>query len=166
MCYFLGQGHSKGSYDQNMTVSTISSELLTSWQPNLVPKIHHYEPECFLEKKGLLHSRSRSLWLVKMSMFVQMISSKCLNVLLLNLVLWCIIMSQSACRKIGLLFSRLRSQQGLIWSKYDSFYYIVWTADSFATKLGLIVHYYTPECHIEKLDFCVQGQGHSKMSKC
>ena len=26
--YFQGQGHSKGSYDQNMTVSTVSSELL------------------------------------------------------------------------------------------------------------------------------------------
>ena len=30
----------------------------------------------------------------------------------------------------------------------------------FATKLGLIVHYY------KKLDCCVQGQGHSKISKC
>ena len=28
VCYFQGQGYSKGSYDQNMTVSTISSELL------------------------------------------------------------------------------------------------------------------------------------------
>ena len=28
VCYFQGQGHSKGSYEQNMTVSTVSSELL------------------------------------------------------------------------------------------------------------------------------------------
>ena len=65
--YFQGQGHRKGSYDQNITISTVSSELL-------------------------------------------------------NLLL--------------------------------------------ATKLGLIVHYHKPECLMEKLDCCVQGQGHSKVSKC
>ena len=31
-----GQGHSEGSNDQNMTLSTIFSELLFPWQPNLV----------------------------------------------------------------------------------------------------------------------------------
>ena len=36
VCYLQGQGHSKGSCDQNMTFPTISSELLTFWQPNLV----------------------------------------------------------------------------------------------------------------------------------
>ena len=35
-CYLQGQGHSKGSYHQNMTLSTILSELLIPWQPNLV----------------------------------------------------------------------------------------------------------------------------------
>ena len=35
VCNFQGQGHSKGSYDQNMTVSTISSELLIPLLPNL-----------------------------------------------------------------------------------------------------------------------------------
>ena len=83
-----------------------------------------------------------------------------------NLVLWCIIMSQSACRKSGVLFSRLRPQQGLIWSKCDSFYFFFCTADPFATKLSLIVHYHEPGCLMRKLDFCVQGQGHSKISKC
>ena len=36
VCCFQGQGHSKGSYDQNMTVSTVSSELLILLLPNLV----------------------------------------------------------------------------------------------------------------------------------
>ena len=35
-CYLQGQGHSEGSYDQNTTLSTIFSELLIPWQPNLV----------------------------------------------------------------------------------------------------------------------------------
>ena len=43
---------------------------------------------------------------------------------------------------------------------------MICTADPFATKLGLLVHYHKPECFTEKLDCCVQGQGHSKISKC
>ena len=47
-----------------------------------------------------------------------------------------------------------------------TFWYIVWTADSFAIKFGLIAHYHEPECFYEKLDCYVQGEGHSKISKC
>ena len=36
VCYLQGEGHSKGPYDQNMTLSTILSELLIPWKPNLV----------------------------------------------------------------------------------------------------------------------------------
>ena len=32
VCPLQGQGHSKGSYDQDMGLSTISSELLIPWQ--------------------------------------------------------------------------------------------------------------------------------------
>ena len=39
------------------------------------------------------------------------------------------------------LFSRSRSLQRLIWSKYDSFYYTFWSAYPFATKHGHIVHF-------------------------
>ena len=35
VCYFQGQGHSNGSYDQNVTVSTIFSELLILFLQNL-----------------------------------------------------------------------------------------------------------------------------------
>ena len=36
VCYVQGQGHSKHAYDQNMTVSTISADLLILLPPNLV----------------------------------------------------------------------------------------------------------------------------------
>ena len=36
VCCFQDQGHSMGLYYQNMTVSTISSELLTLFQLNMV----------------------------------------------------------------------------------------------------------------------------------
>ena len=36
VCSPQGQGHSKDLCDQNMTLFTISSELLIAWQPNLV----------------------------------------------------------------------------------------------------------------------------------
>ena len=49
------------------------------------------------------------------------------------------------------LSSRSRSQQGLLQSKYDSFYYIIWTVDSLATKLGLMIHHQKPECPMKKI---------------
>ena len=56
-----------------------------------------------------------------------------------NLVWWCSIMSQSRMDILLLLLpSKSRSQQGLIPSKYDSFYYTIRTVDSLATKLGLM----------------------------
>ena len=61
--------------------------------------IHHHKPECPVEKKSLLFSRSRPQQRVKMLQFVQMISSKPPNILFSNLVLWCIIMSQSVMQK-------------------------------------------------------------------
>ena len=111
--------------------------------------VHFHKQECFMTKldcyvQGPDHSK---IWKCHW-MFVQIIFSESLNLLLPNLVLWCIIM------------------QELIRAKYDNVYCIFWTADSVATKLGLIVHYHKAECFMEKLDCCVQDQGHSKISKC
>ena len=36
VCYLQGQGHSEGSYDQNVSLFTVSSALFIPWQPNLV----------------------------------------------------------------------------------------------------------------------------------
>ena len=97
-CYLQGQGHSKGSYDKNMTLSNMLSVMT-----------HHQKPECPLKKKGLLHLGSRSQQKIKMLMVVQMISSKSPNIVFPNLELWCIVMSLSVMQKIDLLFSRSRS---------------------------------------------------------
>ena len=61
--------------------------------------IHHQKPECPLRRIGLLQSGSRSQWKVKMLMFAKMIFSKPPNILLPNLVFWCIIMSGSVMQK-------------------------------------------------------------------
>ena len=47
-----------------------------------------------------------------------------------------------------------------------TFFYVFWTADSLATKLGLMIHHHKPECLVKELDYCIQGQGHNKGSKC
>ena len=123
------------------------------------------------KKKRLLHSGSRSQWRVKMLMFVQMIAIKLfLFCFMLNHQTFCFqtwycdssLWVRVSCKKIDLLFSRSRSLRELIWSRYDNFYCIFWTADAFATKHGLSVHCHKPQCFTEKLDCCVQGQGHSK----
>ena len=104
-------------------------------------------------------------------MFVWMISSEPQNILLPNLVWWwsknkpeCY--AERKKKKNSLLSSRSRSQRGLILSNSDSDYYIFWTADSLPTRLGLMIGYQRPEHLVEKLDYCIQGQGHSEGSKC
>ena len=62
-----------------------------------------------------------------------------------------------SCRKIGSLCSVSRSQRGHIESKHDYFCCIFLTASRFATTLGFLV---------EQWDYFVQGQGHSKGSRC
>ena len=113
--------------------------------------IQHHKPECPVQNldyyiQGQGHSKgSKCQW-----MLVRMIFSESQNILLPNVVWWCGIMSQSImCIKFFLLFllsSRSGSQRGLIWSKYDSFYFIFWIIDSLATKLGLMIHHHKPEC--------------------
>ena len=110
--------------------------------------------------QGQGHSQgSKCQW-----MFVWMISSESQNILWPNLVWWWSNMSQSVLQNLLLLLlsSGLRSQQGLIWSKYDSFYYIFWTVDSLAIELGLMIHHCKPECHVKKIGYCIQGQGHTQ----
>ena len=108
-------------------------------------------------------------------MFVQMISSELQNILLLNLVWWCIITSWSVFQNNWFAILKVKVTMSVhLWSKYDSFYNIFWTsfynifwnANPFATKLGLVVQYHKPECLMKKLGCCVQGQGYHKTSKC
>ena len=50
--YLQCQGHSEGLYNQNTTISTISSKLLVRLQPNLTLIVHRDELECHMEKFG------------------------------------------------------------------------------------------------------------------
>ena len=86
-----------------------------------------------------------------------------------NLFPACACVCESECH--GIRLACYFQGQGHCKSSYDqqcdNFYCIVETADPFVTRLGLIVHYDKPECFMEKLDYCVQGQGHSKnLNEC
>ena len=101
--------------------------------------IHHQKPECPVKKIGLLHSGSRSQQRTKMLMLVQ-ISYKPPNIFFsktwyCDASLWV----RVSCKIFDLLFSRSGSFQELIWSKYDNFYCLFWTADPFATKFDFIL---------------------------
>ena len=92
-----------------------------------------------------------------------MVSSELLNLLLPNLVWWCIIISS---KKIGLLSSRLKSQWRIIESRYDFLTCLLncwsfcnWTwCDGISSQAGLSYEGYGLLC-------CGQGQGHRKGSK-
>ena len=163
VCCLQGQGHSIGSYNQIMTLSTISCELLILKQLNLF-WWHIIISQSVLWKnlityciQGQGHSKG---W--KCQVFLQLVSSKPPNILLPNLVLWFIFMSQSVMQKDWIAIFKVKVTARVLLSEYDSFYYVHLTADPFASKLGLMVYYCKtkPECR------CVQGQGHSRFSKC
>ena len=128
-----------------------------SWATRLSLMIHNLKPECPVKKIELLHSQSRSQRRAKClclsRWYLPHHPTFCFQTWHYDASLW----AGVSCRKIYLLFSRSRSLQELIWSKYDHFYCIFWTADPFATKLGLIVHYHKPECFTEILDCYVQN---------
>ena len=96
--YLQGHNHSIGWYDQNMTVSTILSELLIPWQPNLVWWYIIWS-QSVLWKKWITAFRVKVTVKGQNLMFVQMVSSKPSNILFSNLALWFIIMSQSVMKK-------------------------------------------------------------------
>ena len=97
-CYLQGRGHSKGSYDQNMTLSTILSELSVSWQPNLVDDTSS-EARVSNEKNWITAFRAKVTATGQNLMFVEMIFSEPPNILCSNLELWFIVMSQGVMQK-------------------------------------------------------------------
>ena len=41
---------------------------------------------------------------------------------------------------------------------------VIWTAETFITKFGMVMHHHLPECHAKRFVCCLQSQGHSKGS--
>ena len=92
-----------------------------------------------------------------MSVFVQMISSKPCNILLLNLVI-----AGVHAKRLVYYFQG----QGLSKGSHNQNMTVpttaCCTADPSATKLGFMIHYHETECLMENWNCCVQGQGYSK----
>ena len=87
-----------------------------------------------------------------------------------NLVLWFIIMSQSVMQKDWFAIFKVKVTERAHMIKIWQFLLYLLNCLCFCYKLGLTVHYlklecFMLECFIEKLDCCVQGQGHGKISK-
>ena len=155
------QGGLKYTMSSILYLLNCSSICSQTWFDSTSSKARMFFGKLDYYVQGQGHSEgSKCQW-----MFVWMISSELQNTLVPNLGWWCSIMSQKTIQKKKCLLSaRSRSQWGLIWSKYDSFYDIFWTVESLATRLGQMIHHYKPGCLVKKLDYCFQGQGHSKGS--
>ena len=131
--------------------SALLSEMLFLWQPNLV--------WWYIIIRQMACVKS---WItafkVKVTVKVHNVY-ECLSILyFLN--------HQTFCHKDWLAVFKVKVTAGAHMIRMQQFHYIFWTADPFATRLGLMVHYYKPEYLLKKLDCCVQDQGHSKSSKC
>ena len=108
--------------------------------------------DCCVEDQG--HSEDLNCqW-----MFAQMISSKPPNILFPNLVWWCIFMSRSVMQKdwLAMFMVKVTARAHMI----------NWTADPFATKLGLMVHYHKPMCLMKKLENPQKSKTHLLRIQC
>ena len=139
VCCLHGKNRNEDWCNQNITVFAISSEPLILLHPNMV--VHLYKVEWLMTKldccfQSQSHSETSKYW-----MFVLMIHSKLLDFLFSNLVWWCITMSWSVMWKNWFaVFEMKLTVKACI--KKMTFYYILWTADPFATKFGLVAHYH------------------------
>ena len=100
--------------------------------------------------------------------FVQTISPEPLNHFKPNLVLWCTIMSQIVRKKEKkkkVPYCQCQGHNEGLYNQNMTISTIFQTAGPFAIKLSLVVQHYKPECPAEKLDYCIQGQGHSENLK-
>ena len=103
---------------------------------------------------------------VRVSDRVRSVSSERLNHFLPTCVWCCITMRLCIMQKNWFIIFNVKVTATayiiIIWP----FLLYLLTAGLFATKLGLIVEHQKLECPMEKWDYCVEGQGHSKGSKC
>ena len=88
-------------------------------------------------------------------MFVQMISSKPSNILFSNLVLWFIIMSQSAMQNDWFAIIKVKVTARPLMIKIWQFQLYILNFWSFCYQT-LIVHFHMLECFMERLDCCFQ----------
>ena len=112
----------------------------------------------------VLHSRSWSQWRVKISVFIQMLLSKLPNILLPNLVLWCIIISWSVMQIDWFALFKVSVTAGAlvikIWQcllnllNHSTFCYQTWYSD--AVSWARVLY--------RKNKYFPQGEGHSKGS--
>ena len=118
-------------------VWTISNEPL-----KLGIVVYYHELECHAKKLVCyLQGQDHSEGIYNHSITISTVSSKLLIHLQPNLVWWYIILSQSILWKIGLLYSRSRSQLKIKMSMNDCPNYIFWTTKQFVTKLCMTMHH-------------------------
>ena len=114
--------------------------------------VHYHKPECFMEKLGCYgqgHSFKTSVNVCPNDIFWTP------NLLLPNLVWWCNIMSQIVFQKhwFAVFKVKVTVKNNII--KSWLLYFIIWTADPFATKLGLMAQHYKMDCLVKRLDCSV-----------
>ena len=80
VCYLQGQGHSEGSYNQNMTLYYIFL-FADPFTNGLSLMVTHHKPECLVKKSGF------TVFKVKATAKVQHVNGCLYDIYLLNLLL-------------------------------------------------------------------------------
>ena len=158
------QGHSEGSYYQNMTISVVSSKLLVCLQPYLI-----YSTGVFCRKIESLCSRSRSQWMFKMSVNVCSVD-----------IFW---ITEHFVTKLGTVMQHhepeCRAEFVVVVAVFNvkvtarAHMIKIWSSTIFLELLNPwlpnLVWWYiiiSQSVLLKRKDCCIQGQGHSEGSKC
>ena len=94
-------------------------------------------------------------------MTVSIIFAKLLILLLPDLVLWYIIVSQNVLWKNWIVVFKVKVSPNFKMLMNVCPDDIFWIAETFIVKLGFVMHHYKPDCFSKRMVCCLQDQGHS-----
>ena len=164
-CCLQGERHSEGSYDQNMSLSAISSQLLIPLEPNWVWWYIIISQSVLWKKKdyctqGQGHSEGSKCQCLS-RWYLQNCLTFCYQTWYCDALSW----ARVSCKKIGLLFSKSRSQWRFktLLNLYVS--HIFETTKYYVSKLGIVIHITSRTVEQKKKVICYfQGQGNCNSS--
>ena len=131
---------SRSRSQRGLILSNSDSDYYIFWTADSLPTrlglmIGYHRPEHLVEKIGLIffycqgHNGGPKCQCLSRCYLLNFLTFCCLT-WYCDVSLWAGVLFKMIC----LLFSRSRSQQEFVWSKYVSFYHIFWIANSFAKK--------------------------------
>ena len=144
VCCLQGQGHSYGSYTQNVAFKYIIWTA-DAFAIKLGLVAHHHKVDCLVKRldcsvavKVKVTEKVKKSSECSSGRYLLSCWTFCYQIWYGDATLW----AKVSCKKIGLLSSSSRVTVRAHLIRYDCFYHMCWTADLFATRFNWMVHHH------------------------